>query len=248
MDWGRAKTVLIISFLSLNILLAYQLWVNRWSQAAGISSDRLIEETNRILAAKGIRLLSDIPKDTPTLSSISVHWGEEYQPLKSVELSTPIPVSLLLDSASTRDLGTWLGLEHFGEYELDAAASSQDVYVFYQMADGLPMFDVTLQFYADQNEIIGYKQAYVEVKSSEEPKERETQKIISAYTAIRSLAENYLKEGAVITDVRLGYHGQLFDSEDQTFVPYWRVLISDGEPYYVHAFTGAVEGLPPIQP
>jgi len=28
MDWGRAKSVLIVSFLVLNVLLGYQLWLN----------------------------------------------------------------------------------------------------------------------------------------------------------------------------------------------------------------------------
>jgi regulatory protein YycI of two-component signal transduction system YycFG len=107
------------------------------------------------------------------------------------------------------------------------------------------MFDVPLQLFAENGEITGYKQTYVEVKSGGEPTDKAGQKIISAYAAVRSLAENYLSEGAVITDIRLGYHGQLYDSEDQTFVPNWRISLSDGEPYYVHAFTGAVEAIQP---
>jgi regulatory protein YycI of two-component signal transduction system YycFG len=55
------------------------------------------------------------------------------------------------------------------------------------------------------------------------------------------LAEKFLSEGTAIIDVRLGYHGQVFNSETRVLAPFWRVLTESGEQYYVHAITGAVE-------
>jgi hypothetical protein len=51
-----------------------------------------------------------------------------------------------------------------------------------------------------------------------------------------------LPVGSVITDIQLGYHGQRFDSETQPMLPFWRIVLEKGAPYYVQAFSGAVEG------
>jgi regulatory protein YycI of two-component signal transduction system YycFG len=67
-------------------------------------------------------------------------------------------------------------------------------------------------------------------------------KILSAHTILVNLAEMYLPSGTVISDVRLGYHGPIFESEKRVLAPYWRVVVSNGDTYYVHAMNGAVEG------
>jgi regulatory protein YycI of two-component signal transduction system YycFG len=244
MHWGRAKSILIVAFLFLNLLLGYQLWADRFSPtSAERDSAGLIEETEKLLESKNIRVMSPIPKDTPKLSTISVRYREEYRVPKHVKLSKPIRFISLLSRTTLREIQSKATIDHFDVYRLDSAAGREGVHVFHQIYRELPMFDVALQLFAENGEITGYNQTYVEVKSGGDPKDLTGQKIISAYAAVRSLAENYLSEGAVITDIRLGYHGQLFDSEDQTFVPNWRVTLSDGEPYYVHAFTGAVEAI-----
>jgi len=58
---------------------------------------------------------------------------------------------------------------------------------------------------------------------------------------VRLLAERYLKSGDVIRDIRLGYHGPMYDSESQLLAPKWRVMLEDGDIYYVHAISGEVE-------
>lgn len=246
MDWRRAKSILIFAFLCLNLILAYQLWADRFSQTA-LNRDAadLEAETKKLLESKNIRVMPDIPKDTPKLSIINVRLREEYRAPKEVKLEQPIRFISLLSRSTLRDIQNRSAISHFDAYRLDASVNRKDVFLFHQVYGELPMFDVPLQLFAENGEITGYKQTYVEVKSGGEPTDKAGQKIISAYAAVRSLAENYLSEGAVITDIRLGYHGQLYDSEDQTFVPNWRISLSDGEPYYVHAFTGAVEAIQP---
>jgi regulatory protein YycI of two-component signal transduction system YycFG len=246
MDWRRAKSILIFAFLCLNLILAYQLWADRFSQTA-LNRDAadLEAETKKLLEAKSIRVMPTVPKDTPKLSIINVRFKEEYRTPKEVKLEQPIRFISLLSRSTLREIQNKTALEHFDAYRQDTSIGRKDLFLFHQMYRDLPMFDVTLQLFAANGEITGYKQTYVEVKSGVEPNDKNGQKIISAYAAVRSLAENYLSEGAVITDIRLGYHGQLYDSEDQTFVPNWRISLSDREPYYVHAFTGAVEASQP---
>lgn len=248
MDWSRAKSILIFAFLCLNLILAYQLWADRFSQTA-LNRDAANQEAEmkKLLESKNIRVITDIPKETPKLSVINVRFMEQYRKPKEVRLEQPIRFISLLSRSTLREIESKTSLDHFSSYRLDNAISQNDEFVFHQIYRELPMFDVTLQLFAQDGEITGYKQTYVEVKSGVEPDDPEGQKIITAFAAVRSLAENYLSEGSVITDIQLGYHGQLYDSEDQSFVPNWRILLSDRELYYVHAFTGAVEAVQPVE-
>lgn len=242
MDWRRAKSILIFAFLCLNLILAYQLWEDRFSQAASDQEAADLEvDTRKLLESKSIRVIPEIPKETPKLPIINVSLREEFRNPQVTRLSQPIRYISMLNRSTLREIEGKSGLRHFDAYRLDTSYGRKDVFLFYQIYRDLPMFDVTVQLFAENGEITGYKQTYVEVKSGVEASDKSGQRIISAYAAVRSLAENYLPEGAVITDIRLGYHGQLYDSEEQSFVPNWRITLSNREPYYVHAFTGAVE-------
>lgn len=246
MDWRRAKSVLIFAFLCLNLILAYQLWTDRFSQTALNRDMADVEaETMQFLANKDIQVVSDIPRATPRLSTINVRFLDAYRTPMEVILDEPIGFINLLSRSTFRDIEAGTALRYFDAYQLDMSASSSEEFVFYQVHEDLPMFDVILRIFVDEGEITGFKQSFVEVNLEVEEDEVDSQQIISAYTAIRTLAENYLNEGSIITDIKLGYHGQLYDSEDQTFVPNWRIYLSDGAPYYVHAFTGAVEAIQP---
>jgi regulatory protein YycI of two-component signal transduction system YycFG len=67
------------------------------------------------------------------------------------------------------------------------------------------------------------------------------QQVLPASTAAAHLIENYLPAGSVIKDIRLGYHGQIFpDAETQVSAPSWRVLLENGEMYYVNAISAEV--------
>ncbi len=60
-----------------------------------------------------------------------------------------------------------------------------------------------------------------------------------------------MPSGSVIKEIRLGYHGQLLDSQMQSAVPLWpvwRVSLESGESYYIHAFNGAIESVQPNSP
>jgi regulatory protein YycI of two-component signal transduction system YycFG len=240
MDWGRAKTVLIMSFLILNLLLAYQMWVTRWDPAI-LTTDMsgIKDETNKLLASKNIKVMITIPKEVPKLRQISVKFANGTDMDTVIYLDTPIHYSHLKNKSSLRELADKAGIANAASYELDESAGKEGLYQFDQMVNHVPMFDIYLQLISKNAEITGYKQAFVEVQSDIEQK---PQKVISAYTALRSLAENYLPKGSVITDIRLGYHGQRFDSETHPMLPFWRVVLDKGDPYYVQAFSGAVEG------
>jgi len=239
MDWGRAKTVLILSFLFLNLLLVYQMWITRWDPtiSSGAASD-MKKEANTKLASKNIRVLYEIPTEAPKLEQISVNYLNNSGNAPLVTLAKPLTPENLLTNNGFRDFAEQAGVKEASSYTFDSSRSNADMFVFNQMYEHLPMFDVTLQLFSKKTEITGYKQAIVEVQSSSKKKQ---QKVISAYTALRSISD-YLPEGSVISTVSLGYHGQSFDSATHLMLPYWRIMLDNGEHYYVQAFTGAVEG------
>jgi regulatory protein YycI of two-component signal transduction system YycFG len=216
------------------------MWATRWDPGLLNSNiTALKEETMLQLTNKNIKVLIAIPKAVPKLRQISVKFADNNGNPKVVALQAPIPYTGFTTKNSLRDLALKADIPNATQYQLDRGLTIAGGFIFNQMYMDVPLFDISMQIFVKKAEITGYKQAFVEVQSGVEQKE---QKVISAYTAVRSLAENYLPVGSVITDIQLGYHGQKFDSETQPMLPFWRIVVDKGAPYYVQAFSGAVEG------
>jgi regulatory protein YycI of two-component signal transduction system YycFG len=239
MDWGRAKTILILSFLFLNMILGYQLW-NGKSKSTELTSDTsvLMEELNQVLRSKNIRIAHDVPKEVPKLKEITVKFDENVKAAEKIPLKNSTTMTSILAKGAGKDNQGRMEIPNVEMYQFDAITSQGGVYILNQMFETLPMFEVKMELYETDGKITSYRQAYVEVESGGDQKE---QKVIPAQLAVRSLVENYLQDGSVITDIRLGYHGQLYNSQTQYMVPSWRVAVGNGDIYYVQAFNGAVE-------
>jgi regulatory protein YycI of two-component signal transduction system YycFG len=238
MEWGRAKTILILSFLVLNLVLAYQLWMNN-IQMKGyeFESAEIAGEIQELLANNNIQLKTDVPEATPRLKEITVRFERQMQQDEKVELKQPVTDNVILNKADIKDV---LATQIFkaNDYQLDSLHSKPGLYQLNQAYEDLPMFEVNLFLFYEREEIKAYSQSYVEVEDSPDAQE---QRVLSAYVAIGSLAENYLIKGSSIKDIQLGYHGQIYNSETQVLAPFWRVAMENGDIYYVHAITGAVE-------
>lgn len=240
MEWGKAKTILIITFLMLNVLLAYQLWTNK-SHPFGFDLRVSTEATEALLDSKGIRLERPIPTFTPMLREITVQFSDEFDPDEALRLDGlsmadeegEVDREALLDALISL-------IPQASSYELDTIVSSDgdDYLVLSQLYNDLPLFEVNIIIEKKEAMIYEYKQSYVHVKSSIEERE---QRILSAFQAVEFLAENYLAEGTVIRDVSLGYHGQNYDSATLVLAPKWRIVLHNGDIYYVHGINGAVE-------
>jgi regulatory protein YycI of two-component signal transduction system YycFG len=241
-DWSRAKTILILSFLFLNAVLGYQLWTGKVKQT-GLASDMtgMIEDTKRLLRQKNIQAPADFPKEAPKLKGITVKYDDSFKSNQKVPLQNHFKLNMYLTRNTYRDIASRMEIRKLSEYQYDAVASKQGVYIFNQMHSGLPMFDVKLELFEENGEITSYRQEYAEVDPGAGGDQKE-QKVIPAYIAVRSLIDNYQLDGAVITSIRLGYHGQMFNSQPQYMVPTWRVVLGNGDMYYIHGFNGAVEG------
>jgi regulatory protein YycI of two-component signal transduction system YycFG len=238
MNWRQAKTVLIIAFLALNVVLGYQLWQD-WSQrinaAAGWTS--LPPETQQAMRQKQIRVDAPIPTYTPQLAELAFSF------LSRREEGDPIPIDPPRDSRIVfleKELRKELGgvVPELEAYELDPSASRDGVFVFNRMANGWPMFGVRLELHHRDQKITAYRQDRIAILPSDGMTAR---KVLPAAQAVANLIEKYLPYGAVIREIRLGYHGHIFDdTETQVTAPTWRVLLEDGEVYYIHAISGEV--------
>lgn len=238
MDWGRAKTILILSFLALNLVLVYQLWMNRTQmEEAEIDQAEIAEEIRQLLSSHNIQLKVDVPELAPRLKEITVRFLIQTDPQHPIELEQPVTDNVILNKAGITDVLAEQ-IRQANAYDLDTLISKPGEYVLNQLYEGLPMFEVNLNLYYDQNEIHRYSQSFVEVEKSSESDE---QKVLPAMMAIGNLAENYLPDGTIITHISLGYHGQIYNSETQVLAPFWRVATESGDIYYIHAITGAVE-------
>lgn len=240
MNWSRAKTILICSFLLLNMILGFQLWSTNRSNQTEIASDTsgTVEELNRALRSKNIRLTGELPTEQLKLKVITVKYDDSIKPGEQRALKSPINMSLLLGKGASKEIQAQSEIPHFSLYQLDSTMSKNGAYVFTQLYDKLPLFDVKVELNEQNGEITSYSQAYVEVESGVEQTE---QKLIPAQLAVRSLVDNYLSDGSIITEVRLGYHGQPYNSQTQPMYPHWRIKIDNGDIYYLQAFNGAVE-------
>jgi regulatory protein YycI of two-component signal transduction system YycFG len=238
MDWGRAKSVLIFSFLVLNLLLGYQLWLNVRDQVdANVDLAALPEDTRRIMQEKMITITASVPGDTPKMGDLQFRYDGSRAAGK-------IPLDPQVDSRivfSERELIEGLGdaITDLKLYRLDPSLGTDEAFVFTRIADdGRPIFDVKLELYYRNQKIVAYRQDRIETVPGEEA---DKQTVLPASKALAPLIDNYLQPGAVIREIRLGYHGQLFNTDDiQAAEPSWRVLLEDGSVYYINAISGAV--------
>ncbi|MFD0961798.1 two-component system regulatory protein YycI [Paenibacillus chungangensis] len=236
MDWSRAKSVLIISFLMLNILLGYQLWLDIRTQLdANMNTAELPQDKLQLMQQKRISLTANLPSETPKLGDLTYLLHEDdAQGEEPIELLEPVDsADIFTKSELMKSLGDQV--PELEEYGYDLHSNRDGVFVMYRVYEGRPMFNVRLELYNSNLKITGYRQQRVELISI-----GEQNKVLPAAKVVASLIETYLEAGAVISDIQLGYHGQIFDSEKQVAAPSWRVMLEDGKVYYVHAISGEV--------
>ncbi|REK71992.1 two-component system regulatory protein YycI [Paenibacillus paeoniae] len=234
MDWSRAKSVLIVSFLMLNILLGYQLWVDISEQLnANVNSAELPPDKLQLMGQKRISLAANLPVGTPKLGDLTylLQSDKKSSPKK---LEKPVDSGLVFNKT---ELVKAMGgqIPDLEDYEYNLHSSRDGVFVLHRMVEGRPMFNVKLELYTSNLKITGFQQDRVEEIGLGEEKQ-----VIGSAKVVASLIETYLEEGSVITEIQLGYHGQIFDSEKQVSAPTWRVILEDGKVYYVHAISGEV--------
>jgi regulatory protein YycI of two-component signal transduction system YycFG len=239
MDWERTKSILIITFILLNGVLGYQWWSSNSNETQLVAIESVtMDELNTLLQSKQIQILEEIPKEVPKLNDIIVKLNETITSTMTKYLENPTTMAVILSKSVRNNNKETMQIPKISEYRYDPVVSGTNFFMFNQMHMDYPLFDVNLKLIQDQDTIRTYTQSYVEVETNENENE---QRVIPAYVVIRSLAENYLDQKSIIESIQLGYHGQKYNSQTQFMVPSWRVVLQNGEIYYIHAYNGSIE-------
>lgn len=237
MEWGRAKSILIIAFVLLNVLLLVQLRDNAQDVSVqNISMSEFSEDIRKRMVDRNIQINTNMPAVSGRLKEITVTYAQPESGPIIEPLKNPVAVSggvnnERFESAIERQLANL----DMADYQYDALMTGRDTLYYHQLYEGLPMFEVNLKLLTDKRQVIAVERDRVTIDVGAE------QEIISSYVAVSTLIENYLENGSVVNQVQLGYHGQMFDSQRQFLTPFWRVSLADGRYYYVHAINGSVE-------
>ncbi|MEK0315133.1 two-component system regulatory protein YycI [Cohnella sp. 56] len=241
MDWGRAKTVLILAFLALNMVLGYQLW-QEWRERIDSTVDwtSLPVEARQMMQEKNIRIGAKIPTDTPSLRDITYKLQLPASGGSGRIAIEPPPETRIV--FNNKELQQALGdvIPELSKYRFDYYGSGREgEYAFNRMIEGLPLFDAKLILYYSEQKIQSYRLDLIETLPTEGG---QAQKVLPATQALTSLIlKKYLPAGAAVKEVALGYHGQgIFNSDTQVAAPSWRVLLEDGNLFYVNAVSGEV--------
>ncbi|MFC4601374.1 two-component system regulatory protein YycI [Cohnella hongkongensis] len=243
MDWRRAKSVLIVSFLVLNIVLGYQLWIE-WRERLNttVNWTSLPPETIQFMRENNIQVDDNakIPTETPNMREISYTFKQrsDHGIGGRKEIVSPPETRIVFDEELVKVLGGVI--PELDKYALDQQGSREGSYfVFNRIEEGWPMFDIHLRLYYSDQRIRAYTQDLIEIKPLAGAKE---QQVLPAAKALAKVIERNLPSGSVIKEIRLGYHGEIFDElDEQVSTPSWRVLLENGEEvYYVNAISAEV--------
>ncbi len=259
MDWSRAKSILIVAFLILDLLLIWELVERQSVLEEGLAAAR--QELEQQLRQQRIDLKTEVPVHIPEGWVLTVQFQEVTPPPKpayrllpserqpnqwTVQLRNPYPlvreISPRADSLPElpADL-VWQARQ----YMPDPLLSAPDRMRYVQTVQGVPMFNVGLEMEISAGKVTGYRQSWVEIRKREQ-----APALISAATAVYSLVENqYLTPNSVLLEIRFGYYGRLYDADEQVLNPVWRVVFDqpgpDGKPsrkvLFVNAITGSLE-------
>lgn len=257
MDWGRAKTILIVAFLILDLLLVWELaerqsmLEEQWMTAA--------EELEQRLRQEGIELATAVPTEIPDGWVLTVEFLDVEPPAGlAYELAPGArpnqwtvrlhrPYALLREGGGTAephpDLPPDLVYPSY-QYVPDPLLSAAGRWRYVQVVQGVPLFNVGLELELENGRVARYHQSWVSIRKREE-----APALIPAATAVASLLDKQvLPAGAVLRDVRFGYYGRLYDADQQVLNPVWRVVFEvrgeDGTArnvLFVNAITGSLE-------
>ncbi|GBF11525.1 two-component system regulatory protein YycI [Tepidibacillus infernus] len=234
MDWGKTKTIFILTFLFLNLLLGYQIYMKQ-SQSINESQwdGSSLDELRQALSQRKIILNATIPKEILEMHFLQVKENQLSEGKTLAKVKMPVENEVIESIAREK-------IANFEHYELDGVVSTGNHLVYNQIKDGFPYFNAKLEFQINQDGTIQYSQRYFEVMNQGSDRQ-----VVSSYTALRTLLDQQLLPSeAIITKIRLGYHGQTQQTSVQVLTPVWRIsyqIEGKRDMIFVNALTGAVE-------
>lgn len=256
MHWGQIKTLLIVSFLILDVYLFMQVMEKKEEADIGIMEQEpsTIEDQ---LKAESITY-KNLPEEVKEETYISVKQRSFHmEDLKKEEPYDRLDTTLLTQHVLISELNKPIKLdEDLGREKIEEKLSDivyyadeysfwnwnkeTNIVVFFQRKEGLPIYynqsGLVLLFLNGKNEV----EYYVQTMLDEAETLAEKKKLMEPIRAIETLYNaNELQPGDLITKVSLGFHTRVpFEAGVQVFAPIWKVNVNDERDYFVNAIEG----------
>lgn len=259
MQWSQIKTLLILSFLILNVYLLIQFLEKREQEDIGVLEHQQssIEEQ---LQSESI-VINQLPTDQYEETYISVKpklFTEADLDLlsklslkqKSVIVNKNSIISQLKDRVTVSEDDSKKTFEkllenmtlYSDDYTFWNWNKELNIVVFFQKDGERPIYynqnGLLLLFLNDDNDILFYVQTYL----GEAEQHAEKRELITPLKAIEILYnQNELHFGDEISSINIGFHTRVpLESGVQVFVPIWKVNVNQNKDYFVNAIEGVV--------
>lgn len=253
MQWDQIKTLLILSFLILNIYLLVQ-FTEKQEQADLSVLEHTESTIEDQLEAENIKIpnLSN-KKYNETFISVAPKLivNDELKKLKELKnqdneviqnrlivskIDEPIKVSEKSNQENLNNLLDELVLfpDSYSLWEWNEQAN---MIVYFQEKFDRPIYynqsGLVLLYLNEQNEITHYTQTVL----GEDEENEDSRDLITSMRAIETLYDSdKLESNDEITSVEMGFHTRVpLDSGVQVFAPTWEVEVNDESRYFVNA-------------
>lgn len=240
MDWSRAKTILIVIFLVLNIFLIYNLAADE-SKVVTISQKDIID-VQTILKRSNIELKAQVPNKIKSKSFLKV---EDAPNMKFTINNEP------------KDNVKGFNQKKIEKY-VETYLKSKDIFPEYAQVSNFTKdnngYEIKYKQVFRDNEIF---RSYMNIKLSEKGVTSieshwfnpvgfidDVKDIKTPLEALLVFAKDAGGEVKItIDDISLGYYlSDDIQNASVSAVPVWRIKASDGSIYYYNAYEGYLEG------
>jgi regulatory protein YycI of two-component signal transduction system YycFG len=247
MDWQRAQTYLITTFILVNLFLLFQIQQTMEQKNASLAVDKITDkQIKTLLAENEIELDVPTPKDVSelkiwqgTISTIN-GWQEiDHGFQKRFAKNTKI-------IQTSEELIAWLTKEvpYFSQYQLLSRPKDlSGKWVFVQQLNKRPIYDGRIEVQLENNQVRSIYLLHFQLQ--------QTSNIVTLTdfnTALYNLI-NYATSNKPqrIKQVQLGYRSQIYNDGSYFFIPVWRFQLDDKQ-YDVHAVSfGSVKSVEVVQ-
>jgi regulatory protein YycI of two-component signal transduction system YycFG len=254
MDWSNTKTIFIITFLILDIFLAYQFAEKRNRSELDMITEAGIEEQLQTEEITYKELPKEPKEGTYISGKTKLFSINDIKNFKNQEFNLDNPAILksvlknpirILEKGNSSKLDQFLkeniiSGDSYKLWKIDEDAGNIILFqqyqdkIFYNNTSNLS--GLLLINLNDNQEVTSYQQTMLVNFEEYDKKE-----ILPALKALENLYKNdHLMSGSDVTNIELGYYPLEQLSESQILAPTWRIEVDSKVDYYVNAFEGQI--------
>ncbi|WP_162523620.1 two-component system regulatory protein YycI [Calorimonas adulescens] len=268
MDWLRAKNILIVTFIVIDVMLLVSVFMN-YGVIEPLKEKQEAEDALNILKSAGVQIETEVPQKTPAMALLRV----ELYDYNSKNL-----INRILSGGYSEEIS---GDEHVYKTLTEVLTVAPNGDLYYKSMVPL-IFNVSIEegllnfltskglaepgMYIDSVEKqgdtyivkithqvdgyfldISYMQAKIGPHNIEIVKHwlkpvgylQQRKRVVPAYKALLSFMSG-VQAPTTVKDVKLGYYFRWDEAASGEAVPVWRIS-TDGDVYYFNAYTGKPE-------